>query len=55
MVITLTLTAQEVDLILTALGKRPYDEVFRLVPKILQQGRPQMEPPVPDESEDDAE
>ncbi|KKK86240.1 hypothetical protein LCGC14_1226050 [marine sediment metagenome] len=41
---SLTLTAVEVNYILTVLNQRPYAEVEALIPKIIQQTKTQREP-----------
>lgn len=43
--ITITLTAGEVNYILSALGHRPFGEVVNLIAKIKQQGEAQFVPP----------
>lgn len=41
--LTLSLTLPEINQILDALGKRPYEEVFQLVSKIQQQAQGQIQ------------
>ena len=43
--IKLTLTLNEVNVILASLGKQPYETVFTLFEKIKQQGEAQLETP----------
>lgn len=49
--LTLKLTVEEVNTVLTGLGNMPYSQVFQLINKIQEQAASQMEP----ESENDAE
>lgn len=41
--IELTLTIEEVNQLLSALGQRPYQEVFQLINKIQQQAQSQLQ------------
>jgi hypothetical protein len=40
--ITLTLTADEANLVLAALSKLPFEAVSKLIPKIIEQGQSQI-------------
>ena len=48
--ITLKLTVNEVNVILAALSKLPYDQVFELVAKVKTQGENQLATPTEPES-----
>lgn len=45
--ITLNLTINEVNAILTSLGQLPYTQVFQLIGKVKDQAVEQLQPPVP--------
>lgn len=47
--ITLTLSIQEANLVLQALGNAPYATVFELIEKIKAQAQAQISPPVSEE------
>lgn len=50
-VINLSLTAREVNYLLSALGQRPFGEVAALIGKIKGQGDAQFAPPAPEAAE----
>ncbi|WP_018504469.1 hypothetical protein [Parafrankia discariae] len=45
--ITLSLSVEETNLVLEALGQLPYARVFRLIENIGEQAQPQLESPEP--------
>mgnify|MGYP006275936661 CR=1 FL=1 len=49
--ITITLTVNEWNVIMGALGKAPFEQVVNVVNQIKEQADPQMVPPVPQAAE----